>query len=118
MKKRVGSCLRCGHCCKAVYLNFGMGHASTEKERVVAKDFLRWAALHEGVIVRWIDEDTAEVGYNTPCKRLEFNEDSKSSCAIYEDRPEICRRYPDVENPNCPGFKFVEDPDIPVEGGS
>lgn len=109
MLKRVGSCLRCGHCCKGVFLNFGMGHAATEEERKSAEDFLLWASLHEGVIVKRIDEDNAEVGMEAPCRHLLLDEDGKAGCSIYEDRPKICREFPAGPTPNCPGFRFVED---------
>ena len=115
MLKRVGECQRCGHCCKGVFLNFGMGHAANEKEREAAQDFLRWASFHEDVTVKWIDEDTAEVAYNSPCRHLIFVEDGKAGCAVYEDRPEICRNFPEGPTPHCPGFRFVEDTEEALE---
>jgi len=108
MSKRVGTCLRCGHCCRAVFLSFGMGDNPTESEQAAAKDFLRWAEAHKGVTVKWVDETTAEVGYDSPCEFLEYDDHHRSVCKNYENRPEICRRYPEVENPNCPGFRFVD----------
>jgi len=88
-----------------------MGHAATEEERKSAEDFLRWASLHEGVIVRWVDKDNAEVGFNSPCKHLKFDSDGKALCEIYEERPEICRVFPASPNINCPGFRFSDDPE-------
>jgi len=104
--ERIGSCHRCGHCCRGVFLNFGMGHAATQEERDCALDFLRWASFHEGVIVNQIDEDNAEVGFDAPCRHLTFDKDGKSSCGIYEVRPRICRDFPSKPSVNCPGFRF------------
>jgi Fe-S-cluster containining protein len=108
MYKRSGSCKRCGHCCKAIYLNFGMEHAENDQDRESAQDFLRWASLHENVTVKWSSKACAEVGYKTPCKHLIFDEEGKAGCSNYTDRPEMCKRYPDGPNPNCPGFSFVK----------
>jgi len=86
-----------------------MGHAATDKERASAEDFLRWASLHENVVIKRIDKDNAEVAYNSPCSCLTFDEDGKAGCSIYEDRPEICKNFPENPTVNCPGFRFVED---------
>lgn len=86
-----------------------MGHAATQGEKDAAEDFLRWAGLHEGVVVRRVDENNAEVGFNSPCRHLKFNERGKAFCEIYEDRPEICKNFPGSPNMNCPGFWFEED---------
>lgn len=87
-----------------------MGHAATEEERNSAEDFLRWAGFHEGVVVRRIDKDNVEIGYNSPCKHLKFDEQGKASCGVYEDRPNICRVFPASPNVNCPGFRFSDSP--------
>jgi hypothetical protein len=87
-----------------------MGHAATDAERESAEDFLRWAGMHEGVIVKKVDEDNAEVGLEAACIHLTFDEEGKAGCSIYgEDRPEICKGFPSRPTPNCPGFHFVED---------
>lgn len=112
MLKRIGSCLRCGRCCRGIFLNFGMGHAATEAERASAEDFLRWVGLHENVIIKRVDEDNAEVAYNSPCSHLTFDGDGKAGCSIYKDRPEICKSFPESPSVNCPGFRFVEDTEM------
>lgn len=90
-----------------------MGHAVNEGERRAADDFLRWASFHEGVIVRRVDEDSAEVGLEAPCKHLTFDEKGNAGCSIYEgDRPEICKAFPAGPTPNCPGFRFVEGDEV------
>lgn len=109
MSERVGECLRCGHCCRAIFLNFGMGDAPTQDDKDAADDFLRWASFHKNVTITYLSESVAEVGYQTPCEHLSFDEHQRAECALYEDRPRICKRYPDSPNPNCPGFKFIEE---------
>jgi len=103
--ERTGECLRCGNCCKKVVLKFGMEGATTDLEMAAAQDFLRWAALHEGVSVKQINEREAEVIFEARCSALKW-ENGEAVCTIYEDRPQICRGFPDSPTPNCPGFRF------------
>ena len=44
------------------------------------------------------------------CPFLEFDKDGKSSCIIYENRPEICRRFGSGEHKflTCPNNKHMK----------
>ena len=84
------ACNSCGKCCEAA----GNGGLSASAEEID-----RWKA-HRPDIARyvqgeriWVDPATGE--YLDHCPWLTKRSDgSKSSCAIYEDRPEDCRHYP------------------------
>jgi len=112
MPTREGNCQRCGRCCKSVYLSFEMSQEVTQKDKESAADFLRWAALHEGVRVNIRNEACAEVGYKAKCRMLTADSEGKAVCQIYDERPKICQEFPPGPNPTCPGFRFVENSDV------
>ncbi len=83
-------CLCCGQCCEA----FG-GHLQASPS-----DLERWRQRGREDILRrvssigwlWIDPETGALADR--CPYLEETGPQTKVCAIYEDRPEICRDYP------------------------
>ena len=76
-------CYRCpAACCRYIALPFD------EPEDAEAFEEIRWFLMHEGVTV-FVTEGQWFVSVTTPCKHL----DEQSRCAIYADRPQICREY-------------------------
>lgn len=81
--RRTGSCNMCGKCCTNIYLVHGQETIETEE---------RFEELRE---------DNSEYQYFVPINKtddglrfqcIHLQEDN--SCAIYDDRPDFCRRYP------------------------
>ena len=111
----IDRCAKCdAHCCRHVAVQI-----DTPKSK---KDYntVRWYLLHQNVWVS-IDLDNHWIlEFKTPCRYIE--KDFK--CGDYENRPEICRDYPGV-NELCEGetkdvsykylFKSIEEYDIYLE---
>lgn len=88
--QKPATCLQCGQCCES----FG-GHL-----RASARDLERWrehgrqdlldATNHLGWI--WVDPVTRK--NVDPCPHIDRSDPEHARCAIYEDRPDMCRDYP------------------------
>jgi len=96
MKKE---CTRCGKCCREVYLS--VDKAYTED----GLDHLEWARYH-GLKIAYREDIEGRriwgIELDTPCIHLREDGDHKTSCAIYETRPQICRNYSgEKEFPEC-----------------
>ena len=89
-----------GRCCK--YFALPIDTPVTPEDH----DFVRWYLMHEHVVV-WRQEGDWYIEVKTPCKNLLAD----NRCAVYETRPEVCRKYgwPDVENPEGPCEFFTDD---------
>jgi Fe-S-cluster containining protein len=92
-------CSRCGQCCREVF--FAIDKAYTED----GLDHLEWAQYH-GFTITYRDDIYGRrlwgVELNTPCMHLRDETDGKTSCAIYENRPKMCRDYSGEKNfPDC-----------------
>lgn len=84
------SCLQCGQCCES----FG-GHLTASPQ-----DLIRWRehgredllaqTNHLGWI--WVDPETKKL--IKTCPHIDRSDPEHARCAIYEDRPDICRSYP------------------------
>ncbi len=100
--KKEKSCLRCGRCCREVV--FQIDNAYTEK----GLDHLEWAKYHRLKIVYRDDSDGRRlwgIELNNPCIHLREEAGGRTSCAIYEIRPKICRDYTGERDfPDC-GYK-------------
>ena len=81
---------------------------------------LEWIRAHDPDIR--IEPDPAMEGHywmSTPykCSQLIETEDGKFICKMHENKPEICKRYPESTNdlkPGCGYFFF--DPKLGMEG--
>jgi Fe-S-cluster containining protein len=88
--KRQATCVQCGQCCES----FG-GHL-----RASPHDLKRWrehgrqdlldSANHLGWV--WVDPVTKE--RVSPCPHIDRSDPEHVRCAIYADRPDMCRDYP------------------------
>ena len=86
----VSRCLQCGQCCES----FG-GHL-----RCTPNDLKRWRehgradliaqSNHLGWI--WVDPHTKQPV--SPCPFIDRSDPAVTGCAIYADRPDMCRDYP------------------------
>ena len=101
--KRKGECGRCGTCCRTVGLK-----VTVEEGNERGIDFLNFASLHQDVQVNGLGGGVFELLFRSPCRFLQEGPGG-FSCAFYENRPDICKRFPEEANPNCPGFTFEED---------
>ena len=78
--RRSGECDGCkglARCCTYVSLPLA---------RLLSEDETRWVELHPGIKVEGLS-----VRIDTPCSALKDGQ-----CSIHEDRPQICRNYPEL----------------------
>jgi Fe-S-cluster containining protein len=71
-------------------------------------DHLEWARYH-GLKITFRDDREGKrlwgIELDVPCKHLQEKEAGKTSCAIYETRPQMCRDYTGGKDfPEC-GYK-------------
>lgn len=109
-KKRVGSCNQCGNCCRDFVIDVHIGSV-TDFEFT---DYLHWINCHENVKadITSFKGRNAEITIKTPCKYLTDNGNGTFSCAINDNKPEICKRFPEEDykdeiSSKC-GFRFVD----------
>lgn len=116
---RKGECQLCGNCCTSVVLVLGYDPDATPEEKERAEDFLSWAAAHQGVKIGARTEESVEIKFETPCSFLLADKDGKYRCGNYKGRFIMCRKFPEIPTPNCPGFWFEnEDEQVhPRDGG-
>jgi uncharacterized protein len=69
-------------CCRYVAIVIDTPRSKNEFENI------RWFVSHENVFVSKDQDNDWLLEFMTPCKHLKNN-----LCAIYENRPEICRDY-------------------------
>ena len=98
-----GKCSRCGKCCREIYLS--VDKAYTEN----GLDHLEWARYH-GLNIAYREDSIGRriwgIELNTPCMHLQEEEDGKTSCAIYQTRPQMCRDYTGEEEFSGCSFKL------------
>ena len=70
-------------CCRYVTIVIDPPHKNK-----VNRDEARWFLYHEGVHLLYEDK-TWYVQIDTPCQNITRDQ----RCAIYEDRPDVCRDY-------------------------
>lgn len=92
---RVGTCDGCKRpgiepapCCRSMKIGYRWPAPDDEQE----KEFLRWLLSHEGV--SW-DAEGYDVVVKARCHWLT----EEGDCAIYENRPQLCRDWP--YDPSC-----------------
>lgn len=84
-KLTLETCKTCGAvCCRHVAIHLD------EPDCKLDYDNIRWMLMHENVNVVKDHDDDWLVEFITPCSML----NSDNSCARYDDRPRVCRRYP------------------------
>jgi len=83
-------CFGCDLCCRHVALEIDDPEDEEDFEQ------MRWFLLHENVWVFIDHDDSWNLQFNTPCKKLE-----KNLCSDYKKRPQICREY---SPENCEKF--------------
>lgn len=108
-KRRIGNCKRCGNCCRDFYIDVRVDQV-TDYEFT---EYIKWLDCHVGVrtYIKDFKDRSVEIQIKTPCKYLLDNKDGTFSCAIQDDKPEVCKRYPEEDygddiSKNC-GFKFI-----------
>jgi uncharacterized protein len=108
IKYRVaGSCNMCGQCCRKLILGYRFGPVKSHRQ---FKKLLKRRPEYK--IFKPYDE-VSEDGYlRFSC--MHVTEDGK--CAIHPDRPDLCRRYPELRMielggglPSHCGYKFVPE---------
>ena len=76
-------CVACHGCCMYVTVPLDPPRSKSQK------DIFRWYLLHQNVEI-YIDHDKQwQILFKTRCKQLLDN----GMCAIYENRPQICKDY-------------------------
>lgn len=108
--KRIGACKQCGNCCKDFVIDLHIGSV-TDYEFT---EYLRWLSSHVGVEtdIKNFKDRNVELLIKNQCKHLVDNGDGTWSCAIQDNKPDICKRYPEEDYGDdiakkC-GFKFVQ----------
>lgn len=76
-------CLTCGLCCTYLAVEI------SAPDSVRAATEILWHLYHEGVSIYRDSDDEWMVQFETRCKHLAAD----NKCAIYEQRPQICRDY-------------------------
>jgi len=106
---RTGSCKQCGNCCRDFCIDMRVG-GMTDYEFT---EYLRWLGAHTGVRteIKNFKARSVELQIMNGCKHLVDNGDGTFSCAIQDNKPDICKRYPEEDygddiSRQC-GFKFV-----------
>ena len=84
-REQVG-CLTCGLCC--TYLAVGIDGPVNAK----AATEILWHLYHEGVSIYRDGDNEWMVQFESRCRHLMVD----NKCAIYEQRPQICREYSEV----------------------
>ena len=74
-------CTRCGKCCRQ--------YAIAMKPNA---DFGRFLTYH-GLVLRDRTDGLIEVYGESKCRHLKSSSKGRYSCAIYDDRPQICRGW-------------------------
>jgi tetratricopeptide (TPR) repeat protein len=102
--ERSGGCKQTGMCCHSVQLQF-KGVALNSPEQ------LAQAQQVEPMFLQWQFQGHDARGQGSfKCKHVT----GKSTCGIYEDRPELCRQYPMKPGYKDCGYQFRLRPDLPV----
>lgn len=76
-------CVACHGCCN--YVTVALETPRTKSRR----DEYHWYLLHRNVEIFIDNDDEWQLLFKTPCDYLK----TSGICAIYQDRPEICRSY-------------------------
>ena len=93
------SCLQCAKCC--TYVAVGINAPTTPK---LATEIL-WHLYHQGVSVCRDDAGEWYVQFEARCKNL----GEGNLCAVYLNRPHICRAYDDMScEVNAPQVGLIE----------
>jgi uncharacterized protein len=107
--KRTGKCKQCGICCRDFCIDLHVGGV-TDYEFT---EYLRWLGVHVGVetIIKDFRNRDIELQIKNQCKHLVDNKDGTFSCGIQDEKPDICKRYPEEDygddiSKKC-GFQFV-----------
>ena len=88
--KKQNTCLQCGQCCES----FG-GHL-----RCTPNDLARWREHGRDDLIAqsnrlgWIWVDAQSKQPVSPCPFIDRSDPEATRCAIYVDRPDMCRDYP------------------------
>ncbi len=76
-------CEHCtGHCCR--YLALPIDKPTGKRDF----DDMRWYLAHENVLI-FVEDGDWYIQFTTPCRHLGVD----NRCAIYDERPAICREY-------------------------
>lgn len=106
--ERTGTCQRCGTCCRMVWQAVSIPEDAPKEHHDALLDHLNWLMFRRGVKIRHVGHHAYEIGFPVECSFLSFDSDGKALCLTYDSRPDICRRFPEKETGNCPGFSFSE----------
>lgn len=93
-------CHRCGQCCNAANIILHSIKIDEDKQ-----EFADWLIYHGMNVKRFPmdDGDAMQVRIPILCRHLTYGKDGKASCAIYEERPQICKDY------KCPRTQEVKE---------
>lgn len=99
-------CIKCGaECCRTVGMDIDAPKTKKDWE------YIKWYLFHEGVEVYKTKDGSWTVEFKAKCRHL--NKDK--TCAIYGDRPAVCREYSEMECDSCDAvplhFETPEDVD-------
>jgi Fe-S-cluster containining protein len=92
------ACTECARCCR--YVGVGINAPTTPR---LATDVL-WYLYHEQVSVYRDEQGEWSVLFETRCRNLRAD----LRCAVYDERPHICRGFDDTEcDVNAPGARAL-----------
>lgn len=100
---RIGSCKQCGQCCQ--HLGWLCVYAD--------KDTQEWIQAHDSEIKVVPDKDVLDycwVSIPYKCKQLVDMGNGKFKCKLQNEKPFVCRQYPeptDELKPGC-GYHFIK----------
>jgi len=80
----MGKCNGCGQCCVNPIININLPSEDIAK-------FYQGFGID---IIKIDDIFQAKIYMGTVCKYLIKEQDGRTKCSIYDQRPEICRNYP------------------------
>lgn len=100
------NCVNCGACCNLAVSEFSPEalHYKAQNNDKTAKSFLKTFELYKDNIPpkELLSENIPPEGaYFYHCKKVRFK-DGKSFCPVYDERPAVCRNFPDTPLENLP----------------
>lgn len=81
-------CKGCGNCCGPLPFDYGF-YLAHKSEITVKHELIKW---DRGIVVPTSKEDTTCVFFNK----------QTGLCKIYDDRPQVCKDYGNIDRLKCP----------------
>ena len=103
----IGMCKRCGHCCTSAF--FALTDRPADEDNL---ELARWISYHGCEVMKYhsaqVNKEVLSIRIPIVCQHLK-RENGVYTCAIYENRPKVCRDYLCKDAMNEGVVELVED---------